>query len=392
MFGPWFNIAGSCVPYSMLVTALYFEKRRQIDVSNRPEESGDRPNFFPVLSVLLAIALLFGEKADLHGFKGAALIAFVLIGATLVAVRQQGVRYEVLGLQRAVARREAEVRLTELVRQSSDLIVVVDPLGCLSFVSPASLKVLGLSPQLLKGTPAVQILGPENERRLRSFLGDIAQRRSAPADIEAVFAAPDGARRTVHIVGSDQLDNPAIGGIALTIRDLTDQRGLEREVLDVASRERERLASDIHDGLGQELTGIALLLKSLDMPLEKQRGTLERSMHMIEGHIENTIELARKLASGFSPLQIGGGSLDAVLARLAEQAGERFSFKVNFRHRLAHCVVGASELEHLYRIAQESLTNAARHSNCRSVELELISADGVLELIIADDEIGRAHV
>ena len=275
--------------------------------------------------------------------------------------------------------------MTELVRRSSDLIVLVDPLRRLSFVSPASLAVLGVAPQVLKAQSAALLLGSDNERTLRVFLDDIAERRLAHAEMEAVFTGPDGVRRAVQVVGSDQLDNPAIGGIALTIRDLTDQRRLEREVLDMASRERERLSSDIHDGLGQELTGIALLLKSLNLSRESQSGTLERSLQMIEGHVENTIDLARKLASGLSPLQMGRGSLDDVITELAAQASDRFAFRVNFRHRYLRQSIGTGAAEHLYRIVQESLNNAARHSNCACVDIELNSEAGRLELVVADD-------
>ena len=386
VFEPWFNIAGTSVPYSLLAIAVYFERRRIPPRTKRdPVDSAGPLNFLPILSVLLAMAMLFGEKADLHGLKGAALITFVIVGLTVIALRQRGVQYEIHGLQRALALQEAEVRLTELVRRSSDLIALVDPLRRLTFVSPASLAVLGVAPQLLKAQSAALLLGSDNECTLRDFLDEIAERRLAHAEMEALFTGPDGVRRAVHVVGSDQLDNPAIAGIALTIRDLTDQRRLEREVLDMASRERERLSSDIHDGLGQELTGIALLLKSLNLARESQSGTLQRSLQMIESHVENTIDLARKLASGLSPLQMGQGSLDEVIAGLAAQASDRFAFRVDFRHRYLRNCISTTAAEHLYRIVQESLNNAARHSNCSCVCVELNSEAGWLELIVADD-------
>ena len=385
MLGPWFNIVGTCIPYSLLAIAVYFERRR----ADRPipvaVESGGPLSFLPILSVLLAMTMLFDERADLHGLKAAALIAFVVIAVTMIALRQRGVRYEIHGLQRALALQESEVRLTELVRRSSDLIALVDPLRRLTFVSPASRAILGVAPQMLKFQSAALLFGPANERVLRVFLDDIAERRLAHSEMEAVFTGPDGVRRTVHVVGSDQLDSPAIGGITLTIRDLTDQRRLEREVLDLASRERERLSSDIHDGLGQELTGIALLLKSLNLPRESQSGTLQRSLQMIEDHVENTIELARKLAAGLAPLQIGRGTLEDVIAELAAQASDRFALRVNFRHRYMRHSICMAAVEHVYRIVQESLNNAARHSNCGCVDIELNSKGGRLELIVADD-------
>ncbi len=388
VFGPWFNIFGTCVPYSLLAVAIYFERKRPIGPPREQADAGGRLSFLPILSILLAIALLFGERADLHGVRGAFLIAFVVVGAMVIALRQQGVRYELSSLQRALAMQDAELRLSELVRRSSDLIAVADPQQRLTFVSPASLAILGVAPDTLKAEPAARLLGAKNEGRLHALLNEIAEHRLAHIEMETLVDCADGTNRIVRVVGSDQLANPAIGGIALTVRDVTDQRRLEREVLDIAARERERLSSDIHDGLGQELTGIALLLKSLNVQRESQSGTLQHSVQTIKDHVENTIELARKLANGLSPLQIGHGSLDAVLGELAARVGALFKFRINFRRHPGHAVVSASATEHLYRIVQEALNNAARHSNCGSVDIELSSDEGRLNLVICDDGTG----
>lgn len=67
----------------------------------------------------------------------------------------------------------------------------------------------------------------------------------------------------MHVTGSKEPANPLINGFVLKLRDATEQRATEREVLEIASRERQRMSGEVHAGIGQNLTGIALMLKSL---------------------------------------------------------------------------------------------------------------------------------
>jgi PAS domain S-box-containing protein len=385
--GPWFNIVGIAIPYCLLGVAITWERRRP-RAQPVARAAGGRLSFLPVLSVLIAIALLFGEKADLHGLRNAAMLAFVLAVALLIALRQQGVRYEIGGLQRALAIQEAEARLSELVRRSSDLIALVLPGMRLSYVSPAALDVLGTDPETLKAQPASRLLGPHNEQRMAQFLREVGGPRQADAAMEVSFQDPGGRQRVVRVNGRRQESEPAVGAISLTVQDVTEELRLEREVLDTAERERARLSSDIHDGLGQELTGIALLLKSLDVQARGGHEGLLDSLQQIEDHVDDALRLTQDLASGLSPAPAGAGSLVPMLEALALRARERFGFPVECRLQPPSSMLAAAATEHLYRIAQESLNNAARHSGCRRASLELRQEAGHLHLRIADDGCG----
>ena len=388
MAGAWVNIAGSCVPYALVGTAVALERTRIVRATAESATAGNYFNFLPIVSVLLAIALLFGEKAHLHGVTKYLLIAFVFASAVLVAARKHGVHRDVQRLYRALALQQAEARLSELVRRSLDVIALVDAAGRIRYTSPAAKTVLGVEPEHLKFSPVRKLLGPENEARLGAFFEDLERSKSTGLEIEVVIARPPGGRRVLRITGSDQRTNAALAGVVLTIRDVTGQRQLEREVLDIATRERERLSSDIHDGLGQELTGIALLLKSLNLRREREHGTLGRSVDMIAEHVARSVDVAGRLASGLSPLPVDGGYLDDALRRLAKEAGQRFSLRVNFHPNRARLCVDAAESEHLYRIAQESINNAARHSSCTSIDIVLAADAAALMMTVMDDGTG----
>ena len=109
----------------------------------------------------------------------------------------------------------------------------------------------------------------------------------------------------MRLRGANQLANNYIGGITLTITDISEQRALERDVLTAANQERLRLAGDIHDGLGQELSGIALMLQSLRNSPTIGESQQQTHLRTISSHVAQVIRGARDLARGLSPVPDG---------------------------------------------------------------------------------------
>ena len=377
----WSSIGSYELYYALLGTAVVLEQHYRVPARFKFLD-GNRYSFLPILSVLLAIVMLYGEDMDLRRGESWALLAFVAAGAALVAVRQQGVRTDILRMQHSLVQREAQQHLTELVRRSADLIAIVDAFERLSFVSPAAQTLLGESPDALKSRPASRLLGVGHEARLQAFLLDIARRQAVRADMELVVPGAAGQLRTLLIIGSDQLANAAICGIVLTICDVSERRRLEREVLEIAVHERERLASDIRDGLGLELNGIKGLLARLRLPTDRVPDTPARSVDGVIAQVNRTIDLARKLAVNLSPLHVARGSLELVMAGLAQEIAQRFSLQVDLEQDLQQWVIPGPEADHLYRIAQEVLDHEARYGNCTRIKIDLcVDGDRLLLLI-----------
>ena len=373
----WSNIGGYELYYALLGTAVVIERYHRVPAQIKFLD-GNRYSFLPILSVLLAIGMLYGESIDLRSGEGWALLAFVVVSAALVAVRQQGVRTDIQRMQQSLTQRETQQHLTELIRRSADLIAIVDASEQLTFVSPAAQTLLGESPDEVKSRPAGRLLGVEHEARLQFFLRDIARRQAVRADMELVVPAAGVRQRTLLIVGSDQLANAAISGIVLTICDVTERRRLEREVLEIAVHERERLASDIRDGLGLELNGIKGLLARLKTPTEAPT----RSVDGVIAQVNRTIDLARKLAVNLSPLHVARGSLELAMGKLAQEIAQRFSLRVDLEQDLQQLVIPGPEADHLYRIAREVLDHEARYGNCTRIKIDLcVAADRLLLLI-----------
>ncbi len=173
------------------------------------------------------------------------------------------------------------------------------------------------------------------------------------------------------------------------INDVTERKRLEREIIEIANREQQRIGGDLHDGLGQELTGIALLLRGLAAQLGKAGSPLKKDVEEVIGLVNGTIEGTRSLARGLSPVSTERGGLVMALKALADRCRERYGIAVEFRDEAGALMERLDEnaATHLYRIAQEALTNVARHSLATSAVVRLAPAlkGSGLQLSVEDD-------
>jgi len=158
-----------------------------------------------------------------------------------------------------------------------------------------------------------------------------------------------------------------------------------RRALDAQERERRRLGRELHDELGQTLTGIVLLLEGL------ARETPERNQPAV-GQLQEAgraaVEKTRDIARGLRPQALDEFGLRSALTTLAAGFAERTGIRV--RHDLAPGLPPLAP-EHdlaIYRTAQESLTNVARHADARAVVLSLLAQDGGVVLSVQDDGVG----
>jgi signal transduction histidine kinase len=173
-------------------------------------------------------------------------------------------------------------------------------------------------------------------------------------------------------------------------RDAVARRELEQEVLRIGEQERQRIARDLHDDLGQQLTGVAILARALATRLSS-RGMPEASEarelgDLVQGAISQSIALAR----GLDPMTEFGVDLPAALEALAQDGERRFRIRCGFRQRGDLPALDGTAAAHLYRVAQEAITNAVKHGPAGSVAVELRGEGGSVELTISDD--GKAVV
>jgi PAS domain S-box-containing protein len=175
----------------------------------------------------------------------------------------------------------------------------------------------------------------------------------------------------------------------LICRDVTERLTLEHELLDIASREQTHLAHDLHDGLGQQLTGMALFLRGMTNHFVPLLPELGADFERINALVSKSIEDTRRLAAGMSPMAVERAGLAGALAGLAAQAAELYGSQVDLDiDSLRACAIDHRVVEHLYRIAQEAVSNVGRHAGSKRINIAVHIAGADLCLSIADDGIG----
>ena len=348
-------------------------------------------SFLPVLTGLLAISLVTASVMSEQSAGTWIIAGLVVMIALLLVTRYVAVRRELEDLNRALVLRDADARVTELVRLAADAIVVVDPGGAVSFASPATETVLGVSPTALLGTRAEMLSGPTNATALARFLDRLVSKTGPAAPIELHAPRANGATRVLRIAGANHLGNPLIHGLALTLSDVSEQRALERDVLDVASEERLRLAGDIHDGLGQQLTGIAMMLQSESTRPHRDPERTQAALRDIIGHMASAIGSASHLARGLSPTYVVRGSLSGALTQVATAGTGDITVDVHVDPDFDDQSVNDVSADHLMRIALEAIRNARRHANATCIDVALVCTEHGVELSITDDGVGLAE-
>jgi two-component system CheB/CheR fusion protein len=382
--GSFYNY-GDVLCFATVCSAVAATRSRRLGPPATADLERRMDSFLPALAVLVAIALVAGSVASTRRTDAWILVALVMLCALLLITRQHSARREVRALNREIARREADARLTELVRRSTDLILVADSGGLITYASPATVSLLGVSPEALQNTRAVELFGHGHAAALRDLFERSASRPATIANAELRVRHQEQKLHCYQLSAANQIRNDVIQGIVLTVTDITDQRMLEREVLDAVSRERIRLAGEIHDGLGQELVGIAMLLHGAAKARDPDAYVLRGHVQAAVGHINRVVGSARDLARGLWPLGVMRGSLASALARLVPDFGASLAVHLAVDPRFEECIIDDFCADHLYRIAQEAVSNALRHSGGTRIDITLWRTEEGLLLEISDN-------
>lgn len=280
------------------------------------------------------------------------------------------------------ALRESEAVLRAVTENTPDWLFLVDEQLRVRFVNRAF---GGRGAEDLVGRTLSQILPAEHRANLEEQCRRVLA-HGKPAHLDVEHAVDSGGTRQLELRIVPVVNAGAVRSLTVALTDVTERKRLERALIEIANREQQRIGSDLHDGLGQELTGIALLLRGIVAELHKIGSPLQRDVENVIGLVNSAIESTRALARGLSPVSAEQGGLVAALQSLANRAGERYGVNVGFRSKLRRPLrLDESAATHLYRIAQESLTNVIRHSHATAVTIRLETRADDLLLTIEDN-------
>jgi len=170
--------------------------------------------------------------------------------------------------------------------------------------------------------------------------------------------------------------------------EMQDRMRLEEEILNISEREQQRIGHDLHDSLCQHLTGVALAGEVLSGQLAAKSLPETKAMNHIVEMVEGAIELTRTLARGLHPFDLRGEGFTDALRELAATITEGFHTPCKFECDNAVEIREPSVATHLYRIAQEAITNAVKHSNAKQIIVRLDSGTNGVTLTISDNGVG----
>ncbi|HUY83567.1 MAG TPA: PAS domain S-box protein [Steroidobacteraceae bacterium] len=279
---------------------------------------------------------------------------------------------------------QSQAKILETMREG---VALVDAAGRIEFTNPAFERMVGQERGALVGTHAIDVLSARvrgraqreaTERLLRRLSGRGGERT-------VLLRRADGTQFAAEVLSS-AIDWKGERKMLFVVQDVSERKRLENEITEVAHLERQRLGSDLHDGLSQELTGIALLLRGIEPAVATAAPQLGAQIDEIIALTNQAIQSTRKMALGLSQVTIGRGGLVDALGTLVERTQARLGvaarLRLNLRGPLA---IDAASETHLYLIAQEALTNACEHGRARHITVSLRVNRLYFSLSIVDD-------
>jgi len=170
--------------------------------------------------------------------------------------------------------------------------------------------------------------------------------------------------------------------------DITERRRLQEDILRAGEQERERIGQDLHDGICQQLAGVGLMCDVLGQSLAGRSRAGSAQATAIAAKVREIIGQTRRLSRGLCPVVIESEGLMAALQELAESTETLFKVKCRFRCDTPAPISEHQVAVHLYRIAQEAVSNALRHGRARRIDIVLASTPERLSLLVHDDGAG----
>jgi len=279
--------------------------------------------------------------------------------------------------------RETFEKLSMVARNTTSGVVIMDARAHIEWVNAAFERASGYGRSEVEGRHLAAVFGGtlRDDPKLKAMRRAVSDGRSIAMTV--LTQRRDGTPFWVDL-RLDAVRDPhgALHHYVAIQTDITERRTLERKVSDASAHERERIAHDLHDGLGQELTGARLLLQAAAGHLTLASPAMEPLVNAADA-LDRSMEEIRALAQDLAPVQLAQGlghALELLAAHMSIPGGAPVEFAGSTEAALPR-----ETAEQLFRIAQEAVSNSARHARARTISITLVPIPGGLELRVADD-------
>lgn len=289
-----------------------------------------------------------------------------------------------LELSRSRARYEA------ILETAVEGIITINKKGYIQEVNEAAQDMFGYKAEELKGEN-ISILMPspykeEHDRYLERY-HNTGEKRIIGIGREVRGQKKDGTIFPIELA----VNEVDVGGEVIysgLIKDITNRRKLENEILNIAEDERRRIGQELHDGLGQMLSAIGLISRNLARKLKANELPGAEEVEEISKMIKEADEQARNMAHGLTYIILENNGLKIAVKQLCEHLQRYTEVSCEFNCTENIEITGRNASLHLYRIVQEALSNAIEHGQATTVLVNLSKKNNYLELSVKDNGVG----
>ncbi|MGA1867410.1 MAG: PAS domain S-box protein [bacterium] len=281
--------------------------------------------------------------------------------------------------------RRTQERYKALFDRSSDMVYIHDFKGKFLDANRTTLDLLGYAQKEIRSLNFTSLLTKDQVKKAFKIFREVQNTGRQEKLTEFRLKTKKGAYLYVETVASliyNDGEPYAIQGIA---RNITERKQLEKEILEISGREQRRIGQDLHDSLGQILTGIAFLNKALEQKLSAESMAAAADAAEVGKLINEAVAQTRSLARILCPVELNAEGFITALKDLVSNVAEIFNISCTFFYDSSILINDETWAINLYRIAQEAIQNGIRHGNAEHIELHLTAMDDQISLSVKND-------
>ncbi|MBW7909490.1 MAG: PAS domain S-box protein [Kiritimatiellae bacterium] len=282
---------------------------------------------------------------------------------------------------------ELHARLQTIINTVVDGIITIDDRGIIESVNPATERIFGHKAGSLIGQNVKILMPPpwtdEHDGYIKRYR-NTGTRHIIGTGREVRGLRKDGTTFPMYLAVNEMwIDGHRFfTGI---VRDITDRKRVEQAIAQASEEERRQLGQELHDGLGQQLTGITLLAKALQGRLIKTEHPAQAEAGEIVALLGRALGDMRRQAHGLYPVELERNGLPFAIEELAVTYRDRYGISCLFTQQGKLPAMDKRAALHIYRIIQEATHNAVRHGHAKQICIRLERSANVLKIEVEDN-------